>query len=302
MTGGIMKIKLSPLDITFNIANHIFLLMMAFTCLYPIYFIFLYSISDATEAAKGMVVFWPVKPDFSTYVSLLTKKEILNAAFISASRAILGTFITVLCSSYLGYVLSREDLPFRKTIYRYFIITMYVSAGLIPWYITMKTLGLKNNFLLYILPSAISAFYIILVKTYVEQLPKSLEDSAKIDGAGVFSIFFKIILPISLPIIATVTIFSAVNQWNAWQDNLYLVNKKELSTLQLLLYNYMNSTMATGDISRMKTMNLVASAKKVSSMSMKMTMSVITVFPILLVYPIMQKYFIKGIMIGAVKG
>jgi len=297
-----MKMKLSSKDIGFDVVNHVVLLLFTAICLYPFYYIFLYSISDGLAASKGLVVFWPVNADFSSYVKLLSKKDVLDAAFISASRTVIGTSVTVLCSSYLAYVLSTEDLPFKKIIYRYVIITMYVSAGLIPWYITMKSLGLKNNFLLYVLPSAIGAFYIILIKTYMEQLPKSLEESAKIDGAGVFTIFFKIILPISIPIIATVTIFSAIYQWNSWQDNLYLVNKKELSTLQFLLYNYMNSSMATGDVTRMKAMNMVANAKQVNSMTLKMTMSMVTVIPILLVYPIMQKYFIKGIMLGAVKG
>jgi ABC-type glycerol-3-phosphate transport system permease component len=286
----------------FDVANHIFLILVAFVFLYPIYYIFLYSISDATAAAKGSVVFWPIQTSFATYVSLLTKSDIRQAAFISAARTVVGTIITVMCSSYLAYVLSRDDLPHKKIIYRYVIITMYISAGLIPWYITMKGLGLKNNFLLYVLPSAISAFYIILVKTYIEQLPKSLEESAKLDGAGVFTLFFKIIMPLSLPIIATVAIFSAVNQWNSWQDNLYLVNVNKLQTLQYLLFNYMNSQMAVGDVSRMGSMSLVTSARKVSSLTMKMTMTMITILPILIVYPSMQKYFIKGIMIGAIKG
>jgi putative aldouronate transport system permease protein len=167
---------------------------------------------------------------------------------------------------------------------------------------TMKGLGLKNNFLLYVLPSAVTAFYVILVKTYIEQLPASLEESAKIDGAGPFRIFFSIIAPISLPIIATVAIFSAVGQWNTWQDNLYLVNVRNLQTLQLLLYNYLNTATATGDVSRMSAMALIANARSVSPTSLRMTMSMITVFPILLVYPFMQRYFIKGIMLGAIKG
>jgi ABC-type glycerol-3-phosphate transport system permease component len=289
-------------DWVFNIFNYLVLLIFTAACLYPFYYIFLYSISDATEAARGSVFLWPVKPEVASYASLLAKPEVLNAVFVSVARTVVGTVLTVLCSSYLAYAVTRRDLPLRSLIYRFVVLTLYIGAGLIPWYMTMKGLGLKNNFLLYVLPGAVGAFYVILVKTYIEQLPSSLEESAKIDGAGPFTIFFRIIAPISLPIIATVTIFSAVGQWNTWQDNLYLVNVRSLQTLQLLLYNYLNTSVATGDVSRMSTMSLIANVKQVSATSLRMTMSMITVFPILLVYPFMQRYFIKGIMLGAIKG
>ncbi len=294
--------RLAVGDWIFNIFNYAALLLFTLVCLYPFYYIFLYSISDAAEAARGSVFLWPVKPELASYVSLLAKPEVLNAVFVSVGRTVVGTLLTVLCSSYLAYVVTRRDLPARSFLYRFVVLTLYIGAGLIPWYMTMKGLGLKNNFLLYVLPGAVGAFYVILVKTYIEQLPASLEESAKIDGAGPFTIFFRIIAPISLPIIATITIFSAVGQWNTWQDNLYLVNVRHLQTLQLLLYNYLNTATATGDVSRMSSMSLIANARSVSPTSLRMTMSMITVFPILLVYPFMQRYFIKGIMLGAIKG
>ena len=176
---------------------------------------------------------------------------------------------------------------------------MYVNAGLIPWYITMKGLGLKNNYLLYILPFAISAFYVVLYKTYVEQIPPALEESAQIDGASYFKSFIRIIFPVSKPIVATITIFSAVSQWNSWQDNLYLVNNKNLITLQLLLYNYLNSNTASGLASRI---SQVSSRSTITPVAIKMTICMITAIPIIIVYPVMQKYFVKGIMLGAVKG
>lgn len=297
-----MRIKNSFGDYAFNTFNTIFLSLFTLACFYPFYYIFLYSISDSVEAARGAVVLWPVKPDFSTYQLLLNKSEVLNAAFISAARTVIGTLITIFCCSYLAFVFSREEMPFRKTIYRYVIFTMFLAPGLIPWYMTMIFLGLKNNFLLYVLPGAISGFFIILIKTYMESLPKALEDSARIDGAGNFILYFKVILPLSIPIIATVAIFCAVGQWNSWQDNFYLVNNKDLTTLQLLLLNYLKSSIASGDAGNMSLMKRAGNAMTTSPMQLKMTMSVITVLPIILVYPALQKYFIKGIMLGAVKG
>ena len=286
----------------FDKFNLIFLLIIAFICAYPFYYIFLISISDFNAAIRGQVVFWPVNPSFVAYRQLLLQPEVYRAFFVSASRAVVGTIITVICSSYLAYVITRNDLPFKKIIYRYVIITMYVSAGLIPWYMTMRAIGLQNNFLLYVLPTAIGPFYVILVKTYIEQLPQEVEESAKMDGAGTFTIFFKIIMPLSVPILATIAIFSAVFQWNSWQDNLFLVSRRELTTLQLLLFNYLNNTMAMGDVSNMRAMDLVGTARNMTPMTLRMAMSVITVFPILFVYPLMQKYFVKGIVLGAVKG
>jgi len=183
---------------------------------------------------------------------------------------------------------------------------MYVSGGMIPWYITMKTYGLFNNFFVYIIPGIISVFNMILVKTFVESLPSSLEESAQLDGAGFFTIFVRIIMPLVKPIIATIAVYTAVGLWNSWVDNYILVNDKKLITLQLILYEYLNKAQDLAN--QMKnTVNVTgvssaSSAFAVTVDSVRMTMIVITVVPIMLVYPFAQKYFTKGIMLGAVKG
>ena len=181
---------------------------------------------------------------------------------------------------------------------------MYFNAGIIPWYITMKNMGLKDNFLIYILPGAIAPFYIILIKTYIEQLPQSLEEAAFLDGAGFIQIYFRIILPLSKPILATVIVFCSVGQWNSFQDNLFLVHEAKLQTLQMLLYRYINQVEAMAAMIRTSGMGAAAiqSGYQITPTAVRMTISMIVVFPILLVYPFMQRYFIKGIMIGAVKG
>lgn len=295
------RFKTSTSSKIFDAANFIMLTLFAIACMYPFYYIFLYSISDSVAAARGDVILVPIQPDLSTYKQLLSRDEIMNAALVSATRTIIGTALMVLASSFFAYVLTRSDLPLKKTIYRYTIFTMYISAGLIPWYILMIRLGFKNNFMLYVIPGAIAPFNIILVKTYIEQIPDSLEEAARMDGAGLLLTFFRIIMPVSLPIIATIAIFGAIGQWNSWQDNFYLVNKRELMTLQMMLLNYLSTAMATGDKNK-GIMDRIQQSRTISPMSLKMTMSVITVLPILCVYPILQKYFIHGIMIGSVKG
>ncbi len=190
-------------------------------------------------------------------------------------------------------------------VYRFLILTMYVNGGMISTFIVIKSYGLLNNFWVYILPMLISAYNIVLIKTYVEQLPQSLEESARLDGAGYVRVFTAIILPLSKPIIATVAVFVAVGQWNSWFDNhIYTRGTESLTTLQYLLYNYLNeaqrlaeqikNSVNSGGISQM--------VSTISSKGVRMTITVLASLPIFLVYPFMQKYFVKGIMVGAVKG
>jgi ABC-type glycerol-3-phosphate transport system permease component len=206
-----------------------------------------------------------------------------------------------MATSFFAYLMTKEEMFGRKIIYRFVIITMYLNAGLIPWYMTMKTYGLKDNFLLYVIPGAVSAYYMILIKTYIESLPAALEESARIDGAGYIRVFRSIIFPLSKPIVATVAIYAAVGQWNTWTDNYFLVNKANLQTLQMILYNYLNQSQNIANISA-QALTAGTAVVKITSMSIKMCITVIVTVPIICVYPFMQRYFVKGIMMGAVKG
>jgi len=279
--------------------NIIILVTFAFICTYPLYFIFINSISSADAVIKGVYIV-PIDFSLEFYKSLLKMPNIPNSIFISVARTVLGTSITVMCSSFLGYMVTQKELPMRKWIYRFVIATMYFSAGLIPWYILMVNLGFKNNFLLYILPGAISAYYVVLSKTYIESLPASVEESAKIDGAGVMVIFFRLILPMSMPIIACLIVFCAVNQWNSWQDNFYLVSDPKLSTLQYQLY--MNLANEASNVENTSSTSSLLRSKATTEMGLRYALSMLTVLPIIMVYPFMQKYFVKGIMLGAIKG
>ena len=193
----------------------------------------------------------------------------------------------------------------RKFWYRFVVATMYFNAGIIPWYLTMLNLGMLNNFWAYIFPMIVNPFYIVLCKTFVEGVPRELQEAAELDGAGTLRIFWSIIRPVIKPIIATIAIFAAVNQWNAFQDTLLLVTDSKLYTLQYVLYNYINSSGSLAAIvsstsSTASIANTLAHAS--TSTSVRMTVTIFVVTPIILVYPFFQKYFTKGIMIGAVKG
>lgn len=279
--------------------NFFLLIVFAFLCVYPLYFIFINSISGADAVVRGVYI---LPEDFSLefYKSLLQMPNIPNSIVVSVARTVLGTALTVICSSFLGYMVTQSELPLRKWVYRFVVATMYFNAGLIPWYILMVNLGLKNNFLLYILPSAVGAYYVVLSKTYIESIPASVEESAKIDGAGVLTIYARLILPMSMPIIACLIVFCAVNQWNAWSDNFYLVSDPKLSTLQYQLY--MNLANESSNVTNTTSSSSLLRSKATTELGLRYALSMLTVLPIILVYPFMQKYFVKGIMLGAVKG
>lgn len=280
--------------------NVLVLGLFALLTFYPFYYMFIYSISDPSEAARG-VYLTPRGFSLDNYRAVFQEDNIVRAFFISVSRTIVGTLLTLLGCTIFSYGISKPFLPFRKWMYGAVLVTMYISPGLIPWYITMKAYGLKDNFLLYVLPGMVVAFYIVLIKTYVEELPAALEESAMVDGASYYRILFNIVLPLSLPVLATVAIFNAVGQWNSWVDNLYLASTPKLQTLQLLLYSFVNqqnAAMAMVTTNSMSSQNMIV----LTPTSVQMTVTMVATLPILLVYPFLQRYFLKGLMLGAVKG
>ncbi|MDF2925370.1 MAG: transporter permease [Paenibacillaceae bacterium] len=294
------KRKINLPDMLFNTFNYSFLTLLLVLTVYPFYYIFIYSISDSFEAQKG-VFLWPAGLSLESYNAAFQLKGIGNAAAVSVMRTLIGTVITVLCSSYFAYLITKRELPLRKVIYRFVLVTMYFNAGFIPWYLTMKAYNLQNSFLLYVLPNALIGFYIILIKTFMEQLPPSLEESAKMDGAGYFKTFTHIVFPLSMPIIATIAVFAAVGQWNTWFDNFFLVSNPKLQTLQLLLYNFLSQTNSLAGMTG-EELTRAGTVRVMTPQSVQMTITMLVTLPIVLVYPFLQRFFVKGIMLGAVKG
>lgn len=295
-----MKIKKSKGDRIGDFFIYVICILFMIVCIYPFYYVIIYSISDPSQALKGIFLL-PRGFSLETYRQLLKANDIGNAYLVSIARTLIGTLITIGCSSFFAYLVTNQKMYFRKIIYRFVIITMYINAGLIPWYIVMKAYHLQNSFFLYIIPSAVNAYYIVLIKTYMESLPKELEESAKIDGAGMFRIYGQIIFPLCKPIIATIGVFSVVGQWNQWTDNYFLVTDAKLQTLQMVLYNYLNQANRFTNMSG-SSVDAAAVAATITPTSIKMCITVLVVLPIMCVYPFLQRYFVKGIMMGAVKG
>ncbi|HJC14394.1 MAG TPA: carbohydrate ABC transporter permease [Candidatus Fusicatenibacter intestinigallinarum] len=292
-------------DVSFNIVNYLIFGLFTLICVYPFYYLIINTISANDLSSNGMINFIPRGLHLENYKQILQLSGLGTAALVSLARTVIGTICTVLASAFLGFMFTQEKMWGRKFLYRFIVITMYFNAGLIPMFITMRTLHLTNTFWVYVIPAIVQPFNIILVKTYVESIPRALQEAAEIDGAGIMRIFVKIILPACTPILATVAIFSAVGQWNSFQDTLIYITDQKLYSLQYLLYTYINQANSLAAMVRNSSgsaLNMAALATQQTPTSIRMTVSVIVVLPILFVYPMFQRFFVKGIMIGSVKG
>ena len=295
------KKKIQPKEVVFQVCMIVLFSIIVLSCIYPFYYIFIASISSPDAVQKSTITWYPLEPTLKNYKQIFELNGILRAFFVSVARTVVGTAVTLYFTSILAYTLTKKELPFRKFFYSIAIISMYINAGLIPWYLTMRSIGLKDNFLVYILPTAVSAYSMILIKTYMESIASGIEESAMIDGAGYFTIFCKIIIPISKPVLAAIVVFTAVGQCNSWTDNLLLVNDIDLKTLHMTLLEYLNQATNIANMARTGGAGAVSGAA-ISPFTLRMTITMVVTIPILAVYPFMQKYFINGIMIGAVKG
>ena len=295
-----------PGDKVISVVTYIVYAFFAFVCAYPFYYIIINSISANNLSERGKVLFWPMEIHFKNYTRLASIPGLLDAAKISVLRTVIGMALTVLIAAFLGYMFTRETMWKRKLWFRFIAVTMYFNAGIIPWVLCMRNLGLNNNFWGYILPMVIQPFYIILCKTYCEAVPRELQEAAEIDGAGTLKVFFRIMLPVIKPILATIAIFAAVNQWNAFQDNLLLMpNRRDLDTLQYKLWQYItqaNSLKALVSNTTNSNAIMAGMATAATATAIRMSVTVVVVLPVMMIYPFFQRYFTKGIMIGAVKG
>jgi len=296
--------KLKATDYLFHICNYGVFAILTLLCAYPFYYLIINSVSANDLSANGAINLIPRGIHLRNYLEVFKLSGLPMAALVSVARTVIGTACTVMASAYLGFMFTQERLWHRKLWYRLVVITMYFNAGLIPMFMTMKTLHLTNSFWVYIIPAIVQPFNIIMTKTYIESLPPALQEAAEIDGAGILTRFFKIVLPISTPILATIAIWAAVGQWNSFQDTLIYITDQKLYSLQYLLYTYLNQASslaslvkATGNASAVASMAIIQTPT-----SIRMTVSVIVVLPILLIYPMFQRYFVKGIMVGSVKG
>ncbi|WIV21591.1 carbohydrate ABC transporter permease [Paenibacillus polygoni] len=288
--------------ILFNTFNTIFMIMLVAVTLYPFLNTIVISFNAGNDTIRGGLYLWPREFTLQNYKAVFASGTIYNAFLVSVARTVLSTVLNIFLTSMLAYTLSRRDYVFRKLITTIFVLTMYFNAGLIPGYFLIKDLHLINSFWVYVLPSLISAFNLIVIRTYIYTIPEALIESAKIDGAGEFKIFWKVIFPLCTPVLATIALFVAVGAWNTWFDAfLYTSSRQELSTLQYELMKLLSSSMNAN--SNPSVANGVGAeiATQVTPISIRAAVTIVASVPILVVYPFMQKYFVVGLNVGSVK-
>ncbi|OXS54482.1 sugar ABC transporter permease [Cohnella sp. CIP 111063] len=294
-------------DILFDIGNVVFMIGLMVVTLYPFANMLAVSLNDAMDASRGGIFLKPRVFTLYNYEYVLREASIFHSLMISVLRTVIGTAVAVFCSAMVAYTVSRPEYLLRKWVALAFILTMYFNGGLIPTYLLHKELHLINSFWVYIIPGIVGAFNIIIIRSFIEGIPDGINESAKIDGAGDFKIFMKIVLPLCTPVLATVALFVAVWQWNSWFDVfLYNSSNPKLSTLQYELMKILqtangSSTQATiGDVLGGNQRGVAAN--QVTPTSIRATMTIVASLPIILVYPFLQKYFVKGMTLGGVKG
>ena len=292
-------IKPTVNDRVFNGFNYAIMILLSIVTLYPFLNVLAISLNDSLDTVRGGITLYPRMFTLNNYAEIFKNSAIGPSISISVLRTLVGTLTGILSTAMVAFVISREDYIARKFVAVLFIITMYVSGGLIPEYMLIRNLGLMNKFGVYILPTLISAFNVMVLRSFIDGLPFELQESAKLDGANDLIIFFRIILPLCLPVIATLSLFVAVGQWNSWFDTyLYAGSNKKLTTLQFELQKILLSAQSSGQDIYGNTESL---ARRTSPESLRMAMTIFATLPILFVYPFVQKYFMKGLTLGAVK-
>jgi putative aldouronate transport system permease protein len=281
--------------------NYLLLTIIFIATFYPFYYLIVISFNDGLDASLGGIYFWPREFSLVNYTTILSDPKWISAFFVSVARTLVGTFVGVLFTCMVAYGLSHKKLMFKKVYFPLFIVGMYVSGGLIPFYVVLRSLHLLNSFWVYVIPTMLNLFLLLIAISFFRELPSELEESAKIDGANDLRIFFSIILPVSKPILATMSLFIGVGQWNSWLDSAYYVQSEKLRTLTYRMIEVINSSTVPQDLQG-AAVDYAAKAAQATPFSLQITAMVISIIPIICVYPFLQKYFVKGATIGAVKG
>lgn len=300
---SVKRKKAKRRDVVFPIVNTCILILLMFITLYPVLNTVAYSFNDGMDAVKGNIGLVPRKFSTEAYTEILTDPAVYKAFWISLSKTVITTLTNLFFTSMLAFALSRREYVLRGFITTVMVMTMYINAGLIPSYLLIsRTLGLRNTYWVYIIPTMFSCFNMIVIRTYILGLPEALVESARIDGAGDLRCFFQIILPLCLPVMATVALFVAVGAWNSWFDTyLYNGSKKDLYSLQYLLKMKLATTQSASN-SANATADALQQSTKVTPITVRSAISVVSAVPILIVYPFLQKYFVTGMALGSVKG
>ena len=282
--------------------DHIIYIIMGLICfiaLYPVWYTIIISFNDSSDAMRGGIYWVSRKFSLESYRAVFQDKTIVQAFMVTVLRTLIGTVTSVFFTAMVAYAFSKKHIMFNKFYTILGTITMFFGGGLIPYFITIKNLGLYDSFLVYIIPGLFNFYNMIIFMSFFRAMPASLEESAKLDGANDMLIFVRIILPLSMPVVATIALFNGVGHWNDYFTGVMYINKASLQPIQTYLYRIVASASASKAVVAMPA---GVSAQQVSSQSVRLATMVVTTFPIMCVYPFLQKYFVKGMLIGSIKG
>lgn len=282
----------------FDLLNNIGMLLICFVTLYPIWYVVVNSLNEGMDGMRGGIYWWPRIFSFENYVAVFKSPGIMMAMGITVAKTVLGTLLHVFFTAMVAYAFSRRELIGGKIYIFIGTVTLFFGGGLIPTYLLMKDLHLLDNFLVYIIPVLFSFFDLIIFMTFFREIPDGLEEAAEMDGANDWSIFIRIIIPVSLPVIATISLFHGVYQWNDYFTGVIYMNNMDLQPIQTYLYR----VVAQSSSNQMVAQVPGGVGKTVTSQSIKLATMVVTTMPIVFVYPFLQRYFVKGMMIGSIKG
>lgn len=285
-------------DKIFTVCNVLFMIAFVVITLYPVLNTLAISLNDGTDALRGGIYLFPRKFTMKNYMTVLEKDNLVTGAYITVARTVAGTVFSLVTNAILAYIVSRKRFLFKQQLSLFWVVTMYVNGGMIPTFLLFKGLHLTNSFWVYVIPGMISAFNMLVIRTYMNGIPDSLEESAQLDGAGYMTIFWKIISPLCKPVYATVALFVAVGQWNSWFDAmLYNRMSSEYTTLQYELMKLLSSVTNQGNSAEA----MKNAAGTVTPTSVRAAATILTMLPIVCLYPFLQRYFVTGLTIGGVK-
>lgn len=289
-----MKMKKSIGSRIFDLFLYMLMALLAVVFIYPFWSVIVMSLNDASDLSRGGVYLWPREFSLQNYITIFQDNAIVKSYGVTVARTVLGTFLAVVFNGMFAYALSKKYLMGRKVYLVLCTVTMFFGGGLIPTVINIRNLGFQDNFWVYIVPGLYNIMNVMILKANFNQLPQSLEEAARIDGANDLLIFFKIVVPCSKPVIATIALMTAVGQWNAWFDAYIYVQDKDLWPVQMVLQSIVSSSQTATGMSS-------ASGGGVTAYSVQLATMVVAIGPIILIYPFFQKYFSKGFMIGSIK-
>jgi putative aldouronate transport system permease protein len=285
-------------EAVFDVLNVLLMLVICFLTLYPIWYVLVNSFNDGTDAMRGGIYWLPRKFSFESYLAVFANTGIMRAMGVTVAKTLIGTVVHVFFTAMVAYAFSRKELIGRKFYMMIGTITLFFGGGLIPYFLLIRDLGMLDSFMVYIIPAMFNFFDLIIFLAFFREIPAGLEEAARIDGANDFAIFYKIVIPVSMPVIATIALFHGVYQWNDYFVGMIFINNQDLQPIQTYLFR----VVAQASSNLMMTAAPGGIAKTVTSQSIKLATMVVTTAPIIIAYPFLQKYFVKGFMIGSIKG